>query len=151
MRPLNDPELGAERRAAIEAAIARGGRPRGAGGVCRTTPGTSSAQGGVRIAARVLAATEGPVGEEAVELAEVSRRSPLAPWKLLVRAIACFYRGEDEACRRYLEAIKPESAPARLVPAMRAMLGDEAGGVDARGGRAGIVHNLRSRSAAQGP
>src|SRR5438309_318898 len=55
-----------------------------------------------------LAVTEGPVGEAALELPEVSRRSPLAPWKLLVRAIACFYRGEDDACRRYLEAIHSE-------------------------------------------
>jgi hypothetical protein len=40
-----------------------------------------------------------------------------------VRAIACFYRGEDESCRQYLDAIKPESAPARLVPAIQAALG----------------------------
>ena len=78
-----------------------------------------------------LAVTEGPVGEEAVALPEVSHRSPLAPWKLLVRAIACFYRGEDEACRRYVEAIKPESAPARLVPAIQAMLGGKPVGLTA--------------------
>jgi len=98
LRPPNDPELSAERRAALEAAASA-------------------------LQRAFLAVTAGPIDEAAVELPEVSHRSPLAPWKLLVRAIACFYRGEDEACRRYLEAIQPESAPARLVPAMQAMLG----------------------------
>jgi hypothetical protein len=98
LRPPNDPELSAERRAALEAAASA-------------------------LQRAFIAVTAGPVDEAAVELQEVSHRSPLAPWKLLVRAIACFYRGEDEACRRYLEAIQPESAPARLVPAMQAMLG----------------------------
>jgi hypothetical protein len=100
LRPLNDPELSAERRAALEAAASA-------------------------LQRALLAVTAGPVDEAAVELPEVSHRSPLAPWKMLVRAIACFYRAEDEACRRYLEAIQPESAPARLVPAMQAMLGDK--------------------------
>ena len=98
LRPPNDPELSAERRAALEAAASA-------------------------LQRAFLAVTGGPIDEAAVELPEVSHRSPLAPWKLLVRAIACFYRGEDEACRRYLETIQPESAPARLVPAMQAMLG----------------------------
>ncbi|PYT30752.1 MAG: hypothetical protein DMG58_13690, partial [Acidobacteria bacterium] len=57
----------------------------------------------------------------------MSHRSPLAPWKLLVRAIAHFYRGDDESCRQSIGAIQPESAPARLVPAIRAMLGGKAG------------------------
>ena len=98
LRPPNDPGLSAERRAALEAAASA-------------------------LQRAFLAVTAGPVDEAAVELPEVSHRSPLAPWKLLVRAIACFYRGEDEACRRYVEAIQQESAPARLVPAMQAMLG----------------------------
>src|SRR5436309_15072058 len=72
-----------------------------------------------------LAVTGGPVGEEAVELPEVSHRSALAPWKLLLRAIACFYRREDVACRRYMQAIKPEATAPRLVPAMQAMLSSQ--------------------------
>ncbi len=40
-----------------------------------------------------------------------------------MRAIAHFYRGEDDSCREYLSAIKPESVPARLIPAMHSMLG----------------------------
>jgi len=124
LRPLNDPELSAERRAAIEAAVAREAGDLAVLADCAVLPPEHP----LRMAASALqraflAVTGGPVGEEAIELPEVSRRSPLAPWKLLVRAIACFYRGEDDACRRSLEAIQPESAAARLVPAMQAMLG----------------------------
>src|SRR5439155_8790812 len=68
------------------------------------------------------AVTAGPVDEDELALPEVSRRSPLASWKMLVRAIASYYRREDEACLKYLDAIQADSAPARLVPAMRAML-----------------------------
>jgi hypothetical protein len=68
------------------------------------------------------AVTSGPVAEETLALTEVPHRSPLAPWKLLIRAIGCFYRGDDEACRRYLDAIKAGSAPELLAPAIRRML-----------------------------
>ena len=132
LKPLNDPGLGAERRAAIEAAIAADIVDLAELAECAVLPAEHplrTAASALRLA--FLASTAGPVGEGAVELPEVSRRSPLAPWKLLVRAIASFYRGEDEACRRYLEAIKPESAPARLVPAMQAMLGGKPAGLTA--------------------
>ena len=132
LQPLNDPDLSAERRAAIEAAVARETVDLGALAECAALP----VEHPLRTAASALqhaflAVTGGPVGEDAAELPEVSRRSPLAPWKLLVRAIACFYRGENEACRRYLAAIQPESAPARLVPAMLAMLGGKPAGLTA--------------------
>jgi len=129
VRPLNDPALGADRRAAIEAAVAREADLAGLAECAALPPEHPLRQAASVLQRAFLAVTAGPVGEEAVELPEVSHRSPLASWKLLVRAIACLYRGEDEACRRYLEAIKPESAPARLVPAMQAMLatGEPAG------------------------
>jgi hypothetical protein len=73
-----------------------------------------------------VAVTSGPVAEDALALPEVSHCSPLAPWTLLVRAIACFYRGDDESCRRQVDAIQPESAAARLVPAIQAALGGRA-------------------------
>ena len=130
VRPLNDPELSAERRAAIEAAGAREAGDLGALAECAALPAEHPLRQAASALQRAfLAATSGSVGEEAVELPEVSRRSPLASWKLLVRAIACFYRGEDAACRRYLEAMGPETAPARLVPAMQAMLGGKPAGL----------------------
>jgi len=130
VRPLNDPELSAEGRAAIEAAVSREAGDIAALAECAVLPLEHPLRQAASALQRAfLAVTAGPVGAEAVELQEVSHRSPLAPWKLLVRAIACFYRGEDEACRRYLAAIQPESAPARLVPAMRAMLGGKPAGL----------------------
>ncbi|PYT31702.1 MAG: hypothetical protein DMG57_04455 [Acidobacteria bacterium] len=130
VRPLNDPELSAERRAAIEAAVAREAGDLASLVECAALPPEHPLRKAASALQRAfLAVTGGPVGEEAVELPEVSHRSPLAPWKLLVRAIACFYRREDEACRRYLEAIKPEAAAARLVPAMQAMLGGKPTGL----------------------
>jgi hypothetical protein len=130
LRPLNDPELSAERRAAIEAAISRETVDIAALAQCAVLPPEHPLRQAASALQRAfLAVTAGPVGPEAVELPEVSRRSPLASWKLLVRAIACFYRGEDEACRRYLEAIQPDSAPTRLVPAMQAMLGGTPAGL----------------------
>ena len=136
VRPLNDPELSAERRAAIEGAIAREAGDLAALAECAVLPSEHALRQAASALQRAfLAATAGPVGEEAVELAEVSHRSPLAPWKLLVRAIACFYRGEDDACRRYLEPIQTESAPARLVPAMLAMLGGKPVGLTAAAAR----------------
>ncbi|MEQ8818934.1 MAG: hypothetical protein RLY93_01720 [Sumerlaeia bacterium] len=63
-----------------------------------------------------------PVSEEEVRLTEVSRRSPFAPWKPLIHAIAAMYAGETERCRELLATIGEESAPARLVPAIETML-----------------------------
>ena len=68
------------------------------------------------------AVTRGPVEDEALALPEISRRSPLAPWKHLIRAIACFYVRDDEGCEKFARAIDPASAPARIVAALRALL-----------------------------
>ena len=48
--------------------------------------------------------------------------SPLAPWKILIRALACFYRHDDEICEKHLNAVDPESAPGRLVPLIRELI-----------------------------
>ncbi len=84
----------------------------------------------LREAARVvtelfLAVTTGPLPEGALaRLDVIPRHSPLAPWKLLVRAIDAYYRGADGAALANLSAIPPDSAPARLVPALRCLTGD---------------------------
>lgn len=74
------------------------------------------------IATAFTAVTSGPVGEELLQLREVSHRSPLAPWKILIQAIGAMYRRDDEACRRLLDGIDPESAAARLKAAVDAIL-----------------------------
>jgi hypothetical protein len=71
------------------------------------------------------AVTSGPLPDGALERLDViSRHSPLAPWKLLVRAIDAYYRRDDAAMLANLSAIPADSAPARLVPALRYVAGD---------------------------
>jgi len=128
LRPLNEPGLSAERRAAIEQFIQNDVTDLTALAGCAALP----PEHGLRRAAAAIdkafnVVTSGPVSDEQIALAEVSHRSPLAPWKLLIRAIAGFYRDQDKSCEEYLAAIKPESAPGRLVHAMRAMLGATSG------------------------
>lgn len=123
LKPLNDPGLSAERRAAIEQVIQNQVTDLAALACCAALPPDH----GLRQAAAAIdlafgAVTSGPVTDQQIALPEVSHRSPLANWKLLIRAIACFYRNQDNACEDCLAAIRPESAPWRLVPAMRAML-----------------------------
>ncbi|HWE03546.1 MAG TPA: hypothetical protein VG326_14165 [Tepidisphaeraceae bacterium] len=68
------------------------------------------------------AATAGPMTEQQVALPEVSRRSPLAGWKLFIRALAAFYRNDDEACRKSLDAIAPDAAVRRLSQGLLTLL-----------------------------
>src|SRR5579863_2702853 len=68
------------------------------------------------------AATSGPVTDEQEALTQVPRRSPLAEWKLLVRAFVAFYREQDEDCKRALDAISPDAAARRIANALGGML-----------------------------
>ncbi|HEV2325270.1 MAG TPA: hypothetical protein VGS10_15060 [Terracidiphilus sp.] len=79
------------------------------------------------LSAALQSVTEGPVDAEALAFPQVSRRSPLASWKALVHAIACYYRHEDAECRKWLGAIAGDSVPARLIPSMTAMFGAKTG------------------------
>jgi hypothetical protein len=75
------------------------------------------------LASALQAVTEGPVDHELLALPQVPRRSPLASWKALVRAIACYHCREDAECRKWLLTIADDSVPARAIPALNAMLG----------------------------
>jgi hypothetical protein len=71
------------------------------------------------------AVTTGPLPEGALaRLDVIPRQSPLAPWKLLVRAIDAYYRRADAAVLANLSAIPADAAAARLVPALRCLAGD---------------------------
>ncbi len=123
LRPLNDPALAADRRVAIETALKRESIDLAGLAQCAVlAPEHPLRLGAARLQQAFQAVTTGPVPDDALALPEVSRRSPLAPWKMLVRAIAGFYRADDGACERWLELIDADSAPARLIPALRAML-----------------------------
>ena len=132
--PLADHELPAEERERIETFV----RQRivdlhALGAVSSLRP-----EHPLRAAASALAAafdvvTRGPVEDVVLALPEVSRRSPLAPWKALIRAIACYHRREDEECGKWLRAIPMDSVPARLLLAFAAMLKTKpASGVDSK-------------------
>ena len=122
--PLRNPDLSAKERERIETFIRQRVDDLPALAAVSSLPPEHS----VRVAASALAAafqavTAGNLADELLTLPQVSRRSPLAPWKVLVRAIACYYRHEDTECRKWLLAIPDDAVPARLISAMTAMLG----------------------------
>ena len=51
--------------------------------------------------------------DEMARLSDIRRRSPLAPWKLLLRAIDAFHRNDDERVAANVGAIDPLSPAAR--------------------------------------
>jgi hypothetical protein len=123
LAPLNDPSSPPERHAAIAATIRRDVVDLRALSGCHVlAPDHPLRTAAAALANAFDAVTSGPVAEEALALPEVSRQSPLAPWKMLIRAIAAWYRHDDALCEKYLAALEPGSAPARLTPALRALL-----------------------------
>ncbi|MGC9225309.1 MAG: tetratricopeptide repeat protein [Terracidiphilus sp.] len=126
--PLRDPDLAPEERERIESFVRQRIDDLPALAAVRSLPSEHPLRSAASaLAAAFQAVTEGPVDDELLALPQVSRRSPLAPWKALVRAIACYYRHEDAECKKWLGAIAGDSMPARLIPSMTAMLGEKAG------------------------
>jgi len=126
LAPLSDPALSPERLAFIERTIQERVYDPGQIASCTALPaGHPLRQAAAAVQRAFAAVTTGPVTDEILSLPEVSRRSPLAPWKMLVWALASMYRRDAEACRRYLAAIPPGSAPARLIPVFEAIQGDK--------------------------
>jgi hypothetical protein len=126
LEPLNDPGLSPERRSAIEQIIQTQVTDLRALADCAAlSPEHSLRRAATALDRAFEQVTSGPLTEEQIALPEVPYRSPLAAWKLLVRAIAYFHLGQDQECLECLVAIKPESAPSRLVPVMHAMLGEK--------------------------
>lgn len=84
----------------------------------------------LRRAARIVtdlftAVTSGPLPPGALgSLDAIPRQSPLAPWKLLIRALDAFYRRADAVALANLSAIPVPSGPGRLVPVLRRLLGE---------------------------
>lgn len=121
--PLNDPGLASVKRAAIEDLIRRELVDLRDLAECPSLAEDHPLRKGASaLAAAFDAVTAGPVGEQSLDLPEVSRRSPLGPWKALVRAIGSLYRNDDAACLSYIGAIESGSAPSRLIPALHSIL-----------------------------
>ncbi len=136
LAPLAKGDVPEESIRAIEKAIQQDLTDLGALADCGVLP----AEHPLRVSAAALrraftAVTSGPVKEEQLALPEVSRRSPLAGWKLLIRAMAAFYQRDDATARQALAGIAGDSAAARLAGVLRAMLDGKSAG----GGLAGVL------------
>jgi hypothetical protein len=126
LQPLNDPSLSEEKRAAIYKTIAYQVGDLGVLAQCQALPAEHPLRKtATALTAALEAVTSGPVDDQALILPEISRHSPFAPWKMLLRAIAAFYRKDDELCEKCLAAVDPHSASARLIPALRTMIGQK--------------------------
>jgi hypothetical protein len=125
VRPLNDPGISSERRAEIEDFIKRHVTDLSVLAQCKVlSPSHPLRAGAAALTKCFEAVTNGPVTDGDLLLPEVPRRGALAPWKMVVRAIAYFYQRDDARCEQCLQAIDPDSVPARFVPAIRAMLSE---------------------------
>src|SRR5712691_10920107 len=73
----------------------------------------------------LTAVTTGPLPAGALAtLDAIPRHALLAPWKLLIRALDAFYRHADAAVLANLSGIPADSGPARLVPVLRRLVGE---------------------------
>jgi hypothetical protein len=96
--------------------------------------------------------------EEMATLGDIRRRSPFAPWKLLVRAIDAFHRNDDDRVSTNVAAIDSRSPAARAGAVLTELTGGAPKGqrsfaaerlIDRiSGGRATIAAQLRSIDAA---
>jgi hypothetical protein len=92
--------------------------------------------------------------EEMATLGDIRRRSPFAPWKLLVRAIDAFHRNDDDRVSANVAAIDPRSSAARAGAVLTELTGGRPKGqrsfaaerlIDRiSGGRATIAAQIRS-------
>ncbi len=120
---LTDPAISREKRREIEDLIRRNLMDPAVLANAKTLPATHPLREAARAVREALAAVVArPASDDEIELAHISRRSPLAPWKMLVRAIAYFYRGEDDLCRQWLDAMDADSYPARIAPTLKGLM-----------------------------
>lgn len=134
--PLADPNVTPEKRAQIEQAIRCGLADIQTLAACPALPDDHPLRtAAVAVTGAFAAVTTGDVDDMTVRLPEVSRRSPLAGWKALIRAIASLYRGQDEDCLRFLATIDSDCAPARVADSVRSILTESPDGPMTQAGR----------------
>src|ERR1017187_3582404 len=123
---LAEPSLRPETRAGVERRIRDAAGDPARIARCDALPPEHPLRVAAAAVVRALeAVTSGPVSAERLALPEISRQSPLAPWKMVLRAIQAFYGNQDELCEKYLASVEPSAAAARLVPALRATIGQK--------------------------
>jgi hypothetical protein len=149
--PLLDPAVPAALREKTEAAIRRRVEdPLELAQLALLPPTHPLRECAAGLAEALRAVTTGPVDDVVVSLPQVSHRGPLSPWKAVVNAIACFYREDDRACQKWLQAVAADSVAARLVAPLRMMLG--AGASSGHGVAAGkLVASVGASHEVMGP
>jgi hypothetical protein len=81
------------------------------------------------IAELFRAVTSGPVPSEAMSVLDtIPRQSPLASWKLLIRAIEAFHRGDNARVKANLDAIPSQAPAARVRPVVERLMSPESVG-----------------------
>lgn len=73
--------------------------------------------------AALEAAAAGSPPAESLALPGISRRSPLAPWKALAAALAAYHRGEDDAARRWADAVDADAPAHAAARVLRELMG----------------------------
>lgn len=116
---------GAQRRE-LEAILARGLTDPGLLAASPALPADHPLKRTARaVSALFTAVTSGPLPVGALTaLDEIARLSPLAPWKLLIRALDAFYRRDDKTVRANLAAIPRDTPPGRLAAVLYHLMGD---------------------------
>ena len=112
VRPLDDPGISPERRTTIERIIKN--ELVDLNLLVRSkviSSGHPLKTGAQAVAEAFAKVTSGSAQDVEIALPAISRRSPLAPWKMLIKAIFYFYQYDDEKCEKYLQAVDPDSAP----------------------------------------
>ena len=123
LAPLANPEVLPEERTEIEDILRRELTDLNALAQCAALPPDHPLrQGATALDKAFRAVCDGPVSDDLLELNQIPRRSPLAPWKMLVRAIAHFYRKEDDLCRKWAAGIPADSKPAKCIPVLIALV-----------------------------
>lgn len=123
VRPLTKPNLLPEEKRGIEDVIKRELTDLSALASCHVLAQDHPLRTGATAAAQAFfAVTTRPVTDEEISLQCIARKSPLAPWKMVILALDRFYKYDDDACEKFLAAVDPESAPARLGKIIRTML-----------------------------
>ena len=116
----------ASRRRELEVVLARGLSDPAVLAESPVLPADHPLKRMARVVSNALTAvTSGPLPAGALAaLDDIPRQSLLAPWKLLIRALDAFYRHADAAVLANLSGISPDSVPARLVPVLRQLVGE---------------------------
>ncbi len=117
--PLADPGDDGVRRGEVEAEVARWVTDPALVAGCGSLPdGHPLRMAAEQVREAFDAVTTREVGAEEIALAGIPRRSPLAGWKMLVRAMDAFHRGDDASCERALGAVDDGTPPGAIKAAM---------------------------------